>query len=230
MIFTGDIHGDHTVFYERCFGSYDTERKNKYLLVAGDFGFVYRTAQDGLKYRYEREYLDFIAGLPYTVLFVDGNHENFDRLNSEFPTVTLLGGRAHKIRDNIFHLMRGEIYTIEEKRVFAMGGAASHDKEMRTEGRSWWRQEMLSQQEYERALENLSKCGNRVDIIITHTAPEQIIRAMGKVPYPDEAPMNRFLSEVADRVEFDKWFFGHWHTDKWVCGRFRAIYSDVCCV
>ena len=37
------------------------------------------------------------------------------------------GGKAHKIRDSVLHLMRGEIFDIDNKKIFAFGGARSHD-------------------------------------------------------------------------------------------------------
>ena len=74
-----------------------------------------------------------LSELPYTILFVDGNHENFDRLLSEFPIEDWNGGKVHKIRPNIIHLMRGHVFEIEGKRIFAMGGGYSVDKYMRRE-------------------------------------------------------------------------------------------------
>lgn len=35
--------------------------------------------------------------------------------------------RVHKVRDSILHLMRGEVFEIEGKTIFAFGGARSHD-------------------------------------------------------------------------------------------------------
>lgn len=67
--------------------------------------------------------------------------------------------------------MRGEVYCIEGNTIFVMGGGYSIDKYRRTEGVSWWPQEMPSEEEYHNAIMNLEKVGNHVDYIITHTAP-----------------------------------------------------------
>ena len=64
--------------------------------------------------------------MKFTTLFVDGNHENFDRLYS-YPIIEWHGGKVHKINSSIFHLMRGEIYEIDNKKIFAFGGASCHD-------------------------------------------------------------------------------------------------------
>src|SRR5699024_12624046 len=36
-------------------------------------------------------------------------------------------GKVHKIRDSVIHLMRGEIFDIDNKKFFTFGGAKSHD-------------------------------------------------------------------------------------------------------
>ena len=47
--------------------------KNDYVIIAGDFGIWNDTKQ-------ERYNLDWLEDKPFTTLFVDGNHSNFDRL------------------------------------------------------------------------------------------------------------------------------------------------------
>lgn len=37
------------------------------------------------------------------------------------------GGRVHKVRENVIHLMRGEIFHLNGKFVYVFGGARSHD-------------------------------------------------------------------------------------------------------
>ena len=39
------------------------------------------------------------------------------------------GGKVHRIRPHVLHLMRGQIYELEGYRFFTMGGAKSHDIE-----------------------------------------------------------------------------------------------------
>ena len=70
--------------------------------------------------------LDWLEEKSYTTLFVDGNHENFDRLNA-YPMEEWHGGKVHKIRPSVLHLMRGQIFNICDKKVFTFGGASSHD-------------------------------------------------------------------------------------------------------
>ncbi|MBM6867099.1 hypothetical protein [Collinsella tanakaei] len=80
----------------------------------------------------EKYWLDWLGDRPWTTLFVDGNHECFPHL-AELPVSDRWGGRVQVYPDHpsIIHLMRGEIYDIDGARIFAMGGAASHDKQWR---------------------------------------------------------------------------------------------------
>ena len=68
---TGDTHGDIQRFKQgklRWLGKKDT------VVVLGDFGFVW----DGSAA--ERKRLDWLRKRPYTLLFLDGAHENYDLL------------------------------------------------------------------------------------------------------------------------------------------------------
>ena len=59
-----------------------------------------------------------------TYLFCDGNHENFELLE-EYPEEEKYGGKVGKISKRIYHLKRGEVYTIEEKTFFVFGRGKS---------------------------------------------------------------------------------------------------------
>lgn len=67
--------------------------------------------------------------------------------------------------------MRGEVYTINDKRLFAFGGGYSLDREYRKEGISWWPEENIQEEDRENADRNLDKFNHKVDYCITHTAP-----------------------------------------------------------
>ena len=56
---------------------------------------------------------------------------------NEFQRVDFFGGKAHKISEKIYHLIRGEIYNIDGRKIFAFGGASSHDKIYRKENSVW---------------------------------------------------------------------------------------------
>lgn len=210
---TGDTHGEEGRFLHREELCNKFLRQGDYLFICGDFGYV----SDG-SYR-ERKFLQYMAEeLPYTVCFCDGNHENFDLLDA-FEVTYWNGGKVHIIQKDksgtpkVIHLMRGQIYEIEGKRIFTFGGAYSIDKAFRTPGRSWWPQEMPNEEEKEEAIKNLEAVDWSVDYILTHAAPEETMAIF----HPDhihEMPLNGFLEYVRERTSYTHWFMGHLHRDE----------------
>lgn len=118
---TGDCHAIFNKFATKNFPQQKELTKDDFVIVCGDFGGIWHDSSE------ERYWLNWLASKPFTLLFVDGNHENFDRLNNEFAVVDFHGGKAHQIAHNIFHLMRGYIFNLCGKNFFAFGRASSHD-------------------------------------------------------------------------------------------------------
>lgn len=214
---TGDTHGEFARFLDYSPRGGHPLSKGDTLLICGDFGFLFRCNEQ------EKAQLDRIAEFPYTVAFVDGNHENFTAIYS-YPCEEWNGGRVHRIRKNILHLMRGELYTIEGHRFFTMGGGYSRDKYRRVEGYSWWPEELPIGSEYHHAADTLRANGMETDYILTHTAPREIIRRLGNVPDREEGELTGFLEWIMYEVKFKKWFFGHFHTDTVIDDRFTALW------
>lgn len=217
IILTGDTHGimDIGKLMPRAF-DYDGLTKDDYIIILGDFGVVF-TNRDrmGNVPRRERYWLDWLESRPWTTLFIDGNHENHPRLASEFPVKNWNGGKVHELRENVLHLMRGEIFTLESKTFLAMGGAMSTDKQYRTEGVSWWSEEIPNDAEMQNCLDNLAARDWKVDYVLTHDCPvnvsQEIATRYGMGFMPDR--YENWLQFVADKTEFDHWFFGHYHVD-----------------
>jgi hypothetical protein len=209
---TGDTHGNQTQWMT----SMDKFlKKGDTIIVVGDFGIGFF---DGRHWP-EDMFFDYLSEKPYTVLFIDGNHENFDKLNS-YPVSEWHGGKVHLVRKNIIHLMRGEVYEIDGEKMFVMGGGYSLDKVRRVEGETWWKEELPNDEEYENARKNLEKHNYQVDYVITHTAPINTVEYMIRLgvgptsPIADEYNLTTFLQWVSDKIFYKKWYFGHFHTDK----------------
>lgn len=208
---TGDIHGtDFRRIKKAKKLGIDT------LIVCGDFGYVWNNLK-------ENEYnLRIIDNIGVKVLFLDGNHENFDELE-RYPYKNMFGGKVQVLRKNIIHLLRGEIYKINNKKVFVMGGAISSDKEFRIKGKSWWEQEVPNKRERQNAMLNLKDCNNEVDIILTHTAPTSIIKQIN-IEYGDE--YTDFLEGINGGTKFKHWYFGHMHINRKIDDKHTCIYTD----
>ena len=223
---TGDTHGNQNKWLKEIDS---TLKKGDILIVCGDFGVGF---WDG-RFFPEEMFYDYLSEKEYNVLFVDGNHEDFDKLNS-YKVEMWCGGKVHKIRDNIIHLMRGEVFNIDGNTIFVMGGGYSLDKERRTEGYDWWPQEMPTEEEYDNALTNLSKVDNKVDYIITHTAPFESIYYLSTIRsfqikgyVREEMPLTFFLDEIQKSVEYKHWYFGHFHIEYDLWKNQTALISSI---
>ena len=230
MIFvTGDTHGgmDARKLDKFARETGDTLTKDDYLIICGDFGFIWRDQEDDG----ERYWLEKINSYNWTTLFVDGNHENFNALYSRFKYEDWNGGRVHRIRDSIFHLMRGQVFTLNECTFFTMGGARSVDRgiwtktERKDRGVCWWDEEMPSADEYAEGKKNLAAHGNKVDYIITHDVPANVLYAMSCGMFRPNT-LNLYLEEIEGTIEYKKWYCGHHHIDKRF-GDIRVLYYDI---
>lgn len=179
--------------------------KSDYLIICGDFGGVWdnsKISKDCIKFHNTRN---------YTTLFVDGNHENFDLLNA-YPVKEWKGGKVHQIAENVYHLMRGQVFEIDGLKFFTMGGGISIDKEFRTPGRTWWAAEEMSCEELDEAVRNLNQHDWKVDYVITHTVSNKIMsECLGF--QKENSIINTFLDIINVHLAYKWWFFGHFHKD-----------------
>ena len=217
---TGDTHIpiDITKLSSKRFPEQKKMTEKDYLIICGDFGGIFNDDNE------EKYWLKWLSDKKFTTLFIDGNHENFDLLSS-FSEIEFHGGKAHKISDKIYHLMRGQVFEINGKKIFTLGGASSHDKEYRIESKNWWKAELPSDEEYSTALSNLNKSNNKVDIIITHCAPTSIQKDVDE-KY-DINKLTDFLEDLKNSITYSKWFFGHYHKDLEVDNKHTAIFERV---
>lgn len=225
----GDTHGDINVI-EKSISGISSLSADDVLLIPGEFGYV--MFGEGTNER-EKHKLDTISRFSFTILFVDGNHEGFPYL-MQYPQEIRFGAPVRRIRDNIFWLQRGYIYTIQGKTFFTMGGAYSMDKARRLAYEEkygvpiWFKEELPSDEEYRRAIRTLEEHNYQVDYILTHTAPASIIpRVIGAYPDHHDRELTGFLDWVYHEVNFKKWFFGHFHVDKVINEQMIACFRII---
>lgn len=221
IFLTGDTH--IPIDIDKLSSKKFTEGKNltkdDYVIILGDFGLYWKKDKT-FKYWHE-----VLQNKPWTTLWIDGNHENFDWIDSMRKRLWK-GGKVHK-NGSIIHLMRGQVYNIDGSTFFTMGGASSVDKAMRIPGISWWRREVISYSEMQEGLDNLGRVDNKVDFILTHTCPYRLINNMfGLYPGIDNKVEKDLQVLVDKNIKFKKWYFGHWHTDR-VYGKYECLYDRV---
>lgn len=226
----GDRHGENGGFSEETLPGQAAWTSDDTVIVTGDFGYVMRGEQNNLP---ERNTLNALAKKPYTILFCDGNHEGFDYL-VKYPEEMRYGAPVRRIRDNVFWLQRGYVYTIEGKTFFVMGGAYSMDKAFRlwhqecTGEKIWFEQELPTAEEYQRAIQSLQDHSNRVDYILTHTAPRSVIpRIIAAYPDDHDRELTGFFDWIYHEVSFTKWYFGHFHVDVPIGDSLIACYAQI---
>lgn len=226
MIFiTGDTHipNDIEKLNELNFTEYKNLTKNDYVIITGDFGAIWDNSKEELYWR------EWLQNKPWTTLFIDGNHENFDLLY-KFPIEDKFGGRVHKINDSIYHLMRGQVFNINNLKFWTMGGATSTDKENRREHITWWQEEIPNQIEMTEGLDNLEKHNNEVDYILTHTCSNSVLKDITEIfgfqPKPEEN-LNKYLEIIGEKVDFKHWYFGHFHEDIEIDQRHTLIFEKI---
>ena len=232
---TGDTHGGFQRFGNKYFPPQKHMIREDYVIITGDFGGLW----DGSPK--DQYWLDWLEEKPFTTLFVDGNHENFDKLY-KLPCDEQYGGLVGGVRPSVLHLrQRGHVYTIAGKRFWCFGGATSIDKAYRTEGRSWWTQEEPTTEQMEYGLSQIEEYGRKFDFIITHDCPSRVLdacwhgfRAHNNIGKVIPGRVGRYLERIADLVSVKCWYFGHYHTDySYDCEteagnmRFRALYRDI---
>ena len=213
---TGDTHGELDRFRHgklRWLGKRDT------VVVLGDFGFVW----DGS--REEQKRLDWLRKRPYTLLFLDGTHENYELL-AQYPTEERFGGRVQALGGNVYHVCRGSVLTLEERTYLCFGGAESPDRDDREPGLNWWPQEMPSEEEYAFCEQNLEAHGYKVDYVLTHDAPSRFLD-FTVLKAGENKRLHDFLDRLLLRLDYDRWFFGCYHKDVALSTKSRCVFCDV---
>lgn len=225
VFITGNIHGklDIQKLNENNFREKRELSEYDNLIILGDFGLIWDNNIE------DEMILDKLSKEKYKILFIDGTHENFDLLN-KYELVDLYGGKAHKIRDNIYHLIRGEVYTIGKKDYLVFGGGESLDKELRIEGEDYWQEEYPSISDWENMNINLNKSNNYVDYILTHTPPSNDLKIIGEtvgINLGEGNALNKDLQKVADNVKYKKWIHAYYHLDLDISKKHLSIFEKI---
>lgn len=222
-LFVGDTHGDLD-FIERVAllaAEYDAT-----ILQVGDWGYVWPGSnQLAALDRILEHGGEFVAKPGVTMHFCDGNHDDHPtlRTNVEMHSMadaTLPGGGV-RLKPNVIYQPRGSTHTDADGTTFLFcGGAPSIDHWNRTPGKSWWAEEVISEEEYERAL----AYDGPVHVLVTHDAPDY---PPGFEPRGDAAFLARSwrsMEMIAGLIRKHNpalHVHGHWHH------RYSRMYGDT---
>ena len=222
---TGDTHRE---FYRL----HDIEKnKNNMLIILGDTGINY--------YLDERDKMlkEQLNSYNIKLFCVQGNHEERPENISTYKEVDMFGGKVFIEEEypNLIFAKNGELYDIDNKKVLVIGGAYSVDKNYRIiYGYPWVKDEQLSKEEMDNILNKYR--GQHIDIVLSHTCPlkyeptEVFIKDIDQ--YHVDKSMEKFLDKIEQSIDYDKWYCGHYHTEKqidkleFMFGRIKVFNKD----
>jgi Icc-related predicted phosphoesterase len=187
IIVVGDLHNEFARLNELINKNKD---RLEMVLACGDFGY-WPNMPWAAKF-------DTIRNKGIPIHWCDGNHEDHWSLKER---------TIDELAPNVFYQPRGSYITLPDGRnVLFMGGADSIDKGARTVGETWFPEEIIRQSD----IHNLPDI--KIDIVISHTCPEEVLPVMLKHNrYKINDPSNAALSFILDRYIPPLWYFGHWH-------------------
>lgn len=189
VIVTGDIHGD--------FGAINVVINKKFpdvIIQCGDNAYFWPETNNVGK----------IKPGNCKVYLLPGNHSDWDQIESK---IGRRGRDPVEIEQNVFYCPIGSTAVINERRFMFIGGADSIDKKYRTLGISWWKQELLNQEDIDFCLSTTHK----IDIICSHTAPKMFNIADKINLLKIDDPSAAALDIIFEQLNPYAWFFGHFH-------------------
>ena len=222
---TGDTHRE---FYKL----HDVEKnKDNMLIILGDVGINYYLDERDKKLKEQ------LNSYNIKLFCIQGNHEERPENISTYKEIDMFGEKVFIEEEypNLIFAKNGELYDIDNKKVLVIGGAYSVDKNYRIiYGYPWFKDEQLNKEEMDNILNKYK--GQYIDIVLSHTCPlkyEPTEVFMKCIDQSDvDKSMEKFLDRVEESINYDKWYCGHYHTEKqidkleFMFGRIKVFNKD----
>lgn len=214
VLLTGDIHGEvsriRKIVERLQLTSADT------IVILGDVGMNYYGNQKGDRHRKKR--LDRCG---VQILCIHGNHEMRLETIDTYREMQWHGGTVYVEDDypNLLFTKDGEVYDLDGQKSLVIGGAYSVDKWYRLQcDLQWFPDEQPSQEIKDRVERKLNDIEWKIDSVLSHTCPSRYIPTEAFLTGVDQATVDRsteeWLDAIADRLDYRRWYCGHWHIDK----------------
>ena len=204
---TGDTHRDFTRL------NYIDKNKDNMLIILGDAGINYYLNEEDNKLK------EYLNSCNIKLFCIQGNHEERPENISTYKEVDMFGGKVfiESNYPNLIFAKNGELYTINNKKVLVIGGAYSIDKNYRLiYGYKWFKDEQLTTNEMNSILDKYKD--KHIDIILSHTSPLKYEPTEVFIPGIDQSIVDKtmevFLDKVEENISYNKWYCGHYHTEK----------------
>ena len=197
------------------------------MIILGDAGINFYLGSDD--YDLKRE----LKMYKITFFCVHGNHEERP-YNTEcnYKEKIWHGGTVY-VEDkypNIIFAKDGEVYDFNGKKALVIGGAYSVDKYVRLQyGERWFESEQPDEEIKKYVEAKLEQHNWKVDIVLSHTVPINFIPQEALITSVDPDTVDKsteiWLQKIYDKLEFEKWYAGHFHTEK-EDGKIKIMYED----
>lgn len=220
---TGDTHGNFNRIDTFC-KKYNTTTKDV-LCILGDAGINY--------YLGKKDYMlkQILKDMPITFLCIHGNHEERPYNIQNYKIMMWHNGKVFYENEfpNILFAQDGQIYEINGKQCLVIGGAYSVDKDYRlAKGWSWFKDEQPNDITKEYVELKIAK-QKHFDLVLTHTCPINTEPKHMFLEGIDQSKVDKsteiWLQKIADAIDFDAWYFGHFHGN-WDNGKYHMLFED----
>ena len=138
---------------------------------------------------------------------------------------------TRRISGNLRQLLRGQVYEIDGKKIFAFGGGRSDENDAYLNpsdktAEIRWKSEIPTDEELSAGMKNLEKHNFKVDYIVSYEPPAKISEFLnlGKT---DRSHINTYFEEIREKTEFSRWFFGRHHINKLIPPKFQALFDGI---
>ena len=216
---TGDTHRDFKILY-----NLDLSKEDM-LIILGDAGINYFLNEDD---KLQKKYLNNIG---IKLFCIRGNHEERPENINTYQEIEMFDGKVFIEEDypNLIFAKDGEIYNIDGNKVLVIGGAYSIDKNFRIiYGYGWFKDEQLTEKEMDKIFKKV--VGEHFDIVLSHTCPYKYEPREVFLDFINQADvdktMEHFLDKIEENITYDKWYCGHYHTDKNI-DKLRFMFKDI---
>lgn len=220
---TGDMHGNIEQA-KQVLNKIVCKPENT-LIVLGDFGGNYYLNKK------DNNFKKVFVNYGINVFAIRGNHDANPVHVKGIAYAEKYGdmGYIDPKFPNIFYAKNGNEYTIEKSKFLVLGGAYSVDKWYRLEkGFKWFPDEQMSEEDQ---TEFWAKGILKTQNILSHTCPYPNIPRHLFLSQVDQSTvdnsMENFLSKVKCKVQYDNWFFGHYHANEQVEENMYMLYDGV---
>ncbi len=222
---TGDCHRDFRKIELFCHNYVTT--KDDVIIVLGDAGINFDLGAR------DRAAKQLLANLPVTLFCIYGNHEARPQSLNCYKEKMWNSGVVYYEEEypNLLFAKDGEIYDLNGKKVVVIGGAYSIDKEWRLlRGAPWFEDEQPSEEIKEYVEDKLCEANWKVDYVLSHTAPLKYEPRELFLDFIDQSKVDKsteeWLSEIEEKLDYEKWFFGHYHGNKRL-GKSEMLYEGI---